>query len=1143
MSIESNSNSLQQLEQSVKIDGMLSREEKDAFQDHFQVECGGINAETSSIVSDFLQTDLLQNLNQFDPLQQIAIQKLIAKHNSENENNTIWENTETLEYFWIPLEVAKLAQESLSSLNMQFIDKLKSYQSYIENQLELPENSSLRTSQHEAIIAHVRKNIWNNISSIPELVSSERAKYSSLSDKEVIGIVNDAIESGFKETKDSVLPNAKLFLTSTIPWFYENSEDIFYARWLENGDMSDDRLDMQVKISNSGLQKEIAELGRALEKWYFDNMPDVYNGWWNIGEQFEESFWMQDGMQEISESSFLSPEDAEKYKSAKIRAVIFMMLQMLPMGITDLAWIGIDIFDTFSSTDQSFEALKGLGMIDADIHVWKAGWEQALSAIGALWGVVSLDIATKWARIMRIMQSAGITTADMLWEVRSFSRDLWLPDGASNAIRKSISWFGSNRSNERFMGIARTNGRLSDTPWTDNYEIAWKILSVSSREKAFLSRLENAYTTGELPFSIGEMNPEQIRHLLDTLGSMHEIHGSVRIWEHSFSQIGDKLAIAREAGIPRNIAKLAIFEGFAGVSDLKNSLEINSHTFKIISKKDENIIALLESIARENWDLDAAVSKVDFDSEHVRYLAENAIGWLFEEEHIEKILAFLKESNVTPPQSFLDMIRENSGYLTTDKAEMTEVFAALKLTQNGGATDKVIETTEVIDTASDTAKVVREIDTFSEIQKAHPQVIDFFDSILNESRDIFSLQKWIDFTSHSVHDAVDFMIENGHGIISQEKLSQLARQLKCSPEDISTDLDFIDGEAWVTYDFLRTVFRKFEETSTRKTLSDNPFEMSIFHLERRIQNTLWEKAAQAAEFLKARPNLQWAIAALENADYHDLQFLKTQLVEVADFHQYFWEEATRKLITEVFNMSDIEFWKLFANINRYGEALSLAEKNNATRITRILQEVWAQKVSPKMIERFQLIETFKNSDWFDGTSESLAYFIGRELGPSSLYIELWQENFITLLQEWLDINIPVDELADFMKTIEWHIFYNVAQLASDAHIAEIKRIREGLFEVIKTAGWKSLKRTNFLAALENSSNDAFKYISSVDTGILRGEKEILIINGDTISKIPTNKITPDIQRMFVNGSIDTLQDHGLDDNDMLLTMITFLQNA
>jgi hypothetical protein len=39
------------------------------------------------------------------------------------------------------------------------------------------------------------------------------------------------------------------------------------------------------------------------------------------------------------------------------------------------------------------------------------------------------------------------------------------------------------------------------------------------------------------------------------------------------------------------------------------------------------------------------------------------------------------------------------------------------------------------------------------------------------------------------------MIENGHGIISQEKLSQLARQLKCSPEDISTDLDFIDGEA------------------------------------------------------------------------------------------------------------------------------------------------------------------------------------------------------------------------------------------------------------------------------------------------------------------------------------------------------------
>lgn len=1141
--INHNNEFVQDTEGSINIDGMLSEDEKRELSEALEWEKDEIYETTDKKLAEFLHGDVLPHLETSDLSEEVKndLRALSQKHTLETTQESL--NTELLDFFSISPEIAQAAQESLSPYGMQFSDKLESYRDYIETQLQLPAGSTLSHWDHAAIIASISQAIWENISSIPALVSDERAYYDSLNNQEVIGIINDAIEGGFAETKDTLLPNAKLFLASTAPWFYENSEDIFFSRWLES-EQRYDRLELRAQRAQEAFRSEVNELWEALIAGNIDDMPDVYNGWWDIGEQFEESIWLQDGLQEISQSNFLSPEDAQRYKSAKIRATIFMMLQMLPLGITDLVWIGIDIFDTFSSTDQSFEALKNLDLIDADIHVWKAGWERAFSAIGALWGAISLDVATKWARIMRITRSAGISTADMLWEVWSFSRDLWLPDEAANAIRRSISWFWSNRANERFMNVARTNGRLSDVAWTDSYEIAGEILSVSSRERAFLERLDTAYESREIPFSITELSADQIRHLLDTLGRMHEIHGSVEVWAHSFSQIKDKLAIAMEAGIPTYIAKLAIFEGFAGVSSMKNTLEINSHTFKMILEKDESLIALLESIATEWGDIAAAVSRVDFDSEYAKFLADNSLGWLLEEEHIERILGFLEASNVEAPASFVNMIRENGGYLPTGEEEMAELFAALRLTQNTGASDEVIETTQAVETVNDVADAVTEsADVFSEIQNSHPEVVDFFDSIFNESRDIISLPRGIDFASYSVHDAVDFMIENGNGIISQEKLWQLARQLKSTPEDIMSDLDFIDGEAGITDDFLRTIFRKYEENSTRTTLSDNPFEMSIFHLERRIQHTLWEQATDAVAYLRARPWLQWVIATLENADYHDLDFLRNELVEIADFYEHFWEDTTRRLIVEVFNAPDTDFSKLFANIRRYDEALTLAERSNVTRITRILEGVWMQRISPKMIERFQAIEGFKNSDWFDGTSESMAHFIGRELGPSSLYLELWQENFVALLQEWLDFNIPVDELADFMKTIEWHSSYNVARLASDARIAEIKRIREGLSGSIKTAGWKSLWKTAFLEALESNSTDAFRYISSVDTGVLRGANEILIINGETVSKIPKNKITPELEQMLANGSIDTLQDHGLDDNNIMLTMITFLQNA
>ncbi len=651
----------------IKLDGTLSAEEINQCNEHFSENCKSVNDETGGKLWDFLRSDVIPNMDSswLDPHVQEKINFLSLTHPEAIGRPILSiEDQEVLSVFGISEEDFIVTQESLSPFDMQFIDKLRSYQTYINQELWLPNGSSLNQGEHANIISNLLSTIWDNINQIPDLVSQERERYESLGNNEVIWIINDAIEWSFEETKTKLLPNIKLFLASTAPWFYENSEDIFYARWLE-WNFRPEELEIRSEHAQQSFRNEVSELWELLIAWKLNDIPDVYNWWWNIWEQFEESIWLQNWLSEISQSSFLSPEDAERYKSAKIRASIFMVMQMIP-GL-DILGMWIDAFDAFNRTDQSFETLKWLWVIDNDIHVWKAGWEMLLSGIWAIGWIVSLDIATKWSRVMRVLESAGITKWDLLSEVDNFSSDLWLPEWTGYTIKRTLSWFWSGRANVTFMKTARSNGRLSDTPWSETMEIAGELITLSSREKAFLERLQNAYELGEIPFSIENLDISAITRLTSVLNQMHEMHGSVRVWEHSFSQIKDKMRIAQENDIPTYIAKIAIFEWFAWVSD--NYAEV----LKVLNHREASRLSA-EQIFEKIWtELPDTVDLFDL---------EEAL-WIWDQKLIEfiqsKIPRGLDESSVAK-SDIISLIRahENADIFNFLTADITSIINKLR---------------------------------------------------------------------------------------------------------------------------------------------------------------------------------------------------------------------------------------------------------------------------------------------------------------------------------------------------------------------------------------------------------------------------------------------------------------------------------
>lgn len=574
----------------------------------------------------------------------------------------------------------------------------------------------------------------------------------------------------------------------------------------------------------------------------------------------------------------------------------------------------------------------------------------------------------------------------------------------------------------------------------------------------------------------------------------------------------------------------------------ENYFEINSFTLRTIRSHSPEFADLLNTLHERWWDIWEALWKINFSQDNVKSAISTSISQingLITKNDIEKIQRYLESNWKTFPEGLDmdDIKREWDTWITEWFLE--NLFTLLEEINSQEVPDEIdSQMADVIEAAIPFNQWEWIVSNLDSISMRHPEVVEFFDALIDDTEEITVALSRINFRNESVYDAIDFLITNSHWIISEDKLDEIARSVWKQRSEIIWDLEFTDGEAGITEEFLQWVFRFHEEALTWVSVSNDPFEMNSIHLARLAKNHFWEIWESIAEYIRQSPNLQNAIQSLENADYHNPDFLLQSISEIGDFYDNFWEEATRKLIAEVFWKWETDFNKLFANITRFDEALNIARSKRQERFTQIFEWIWLNWVSTTMTQRLERVEQLIQSDWFDGNPDTLAFMIWNDLSASGLYAEIGQEKFIQLLSE-LWINIPDEWFDDFYSTIESLETYKIAKSVTEAQISSMLRSRENMPQLISSLRWNTLSRPDLLSILESNSPRAYDFIKNIDTGWIWNQREILIINWETISKISRNKITPELLAQLENWWISEIKNHPLDSNALSVTMISF----
>lgn len=592
----------------------------------------------------------------------------------------------------------------------------------------------------------------------------------------------------------------------------------------------------------------------------------------------------------------------------------------------------------------------------------------------------------------------------------------------------------------------------------------------------------------------------------------------------------------QELGWVRNTDNLAE-AAMTAAGEVQNLFWFQKYLLRNLSSNPDTL-RLIDSF-HENWpDIWEIVSKIDFGNKDVKNalnLIRGEFNELLTQAQITKISRYLENHGKKLP-SWLNMKELKESWDTGVPDEffdgLMQVFGEINAWQKS---DNIPPLQDSVTVKSDIGEEVISLDS---------KMSESLQSLFDEWTDINKVLQKIDVTSKDSWDNFEQALSNIHGFVSEERFSEIAEALWKTPDAIKADLDFVNWEAGGTYNFLKTIFRTLEQKATGIKYTENPFEMPLLHLARRAKTHFWwEEGKDIATYIQSAPRLQKAVQSLDKANYHNPDFVKYSLWEIWDFYDRFWEEATAKLIREIFWKQDTDFSKLFANIKRYDEAIQIAETKKSERLWVILKAVWADPINNTMKVRVWNLERYIASEWYiKGNFETLAHDIGNELWFSGLYLELGREKFVNLLFS-LGVEIPQGKRDDFFDTIESLSSFRIAKSISDAEIWKINMAREKLPSVISWNKWKSISRSDFLDGLWSESPKAKAFFQERETWWIGTEKDILILNGDTVSKIPRSSMNQDILWLLSAWKIEEIKNHGLDQNSLNVTMIYFMQKT
>lgn len=440
--INNNNEFVENSEGSIKIDGMLSDEEKQELQDAFECNCSEIKDETDWRLAELLHRDIIPHLENSDLSQdtQTQILQLSEKHPYEVINLwiTIPEDLEaTLSQEWLDLSIARAIWD---------------IESYISRELQLPVDSNISSQEYNAIIWTVGWLIQNNIQTVAEIVEDTKNENPNLSTRELTWIINSKISANFDDMRAHIISPLQLYLKYSSQSEQENldilmreeAERAYVSQRHPNPDAPVNRtVDQMVESRYNTLKQDHRGFTRTMNdsfiRWNIENINELSTIDTYMWVLWTEYYQTQKEVKDNLDVSLLNEADKEIEWKAMLYFLCAVWVQCLPY-VWAAPWVVADATDIFSSQDATMMWLKEMWLVPDEYNIEKTWVDSILAWAWIVLSVVWLQALAKSWKLAKALQWIKNLTPDMISDSLSlFTSRMWFGDETDDAL-KWLMW-------------------------------------------------------------------------------------------------------------------------------------------------------------------------------------------------------------------------------------------------------------------------------------------------------------------------------------------------------------------------------------------------------------------------------------------------------------------------------------------------------------------------------------------------------------------------------------------------------------------------------------------------------------------------------------------------------------------------------
>ncbi len=428
----------------IELDGTLSAVEINELHEAFECDCWEVRDETWGKLWEFLQQDILPNIQNLNPEAQNKALILAEAHSIPKID--------------LDLSIPNDLQAMLDTdwFDLSIWQAISWIEDYVSQNMQLPENSDLSWEQYDWVIWLLGEIVQDNISGITKVIKEKVAANPQYSAAELQWIINWEVQTYLSTLRDeAIVPmqefihlssadNRETRVYSQIRTPYEAQAEVQWLEWQEKNDFIAARSSLDIDHFDFQYDRLKSELlSSNMDTSRFKREYDLLF-WSNTGLAHDIQLTSSEESGTSLDMNLLSEEAKKTEARMGVGYLCAVAVSCLPY-----VWAAADAAEVGSAEDMTAEFVKstlnawsepGEEFVDPNYRMEKWMIDNVMAWAGIVLSIVWLQALAKWRKIAKALSMMENVDSWTISQVISlFSQKMWLWAEANWAL-KSMMW-------------------------------------------------------------------------------------------------------------------------------------------------------------------------------------------------------------------------------------------------------------------------------------------------------------------------------------------------------------------------------------------------------------------------------------------------------------------------------------------------------------------------------------------------------------------------------------------------------------------------------------------------------------------------------------------------------------------------------